>query len=262
MKTGSRDPVKENRIGLLGLDPRSKILLILGFIVTVSLLPPGAFLFYGILLILLYLAAYLSRTRPDFLLRRSIIALPFTLAALTLLFSVPGEILWRIPLLNADITIEGVTRFSSVVIKSWISVQAAILLIAIAPFQELMWSLQALHTPKILVSVAAFTYRYLDVLRTEASRLRRARLSRSASLPGTRSGGTMIWRAKVTGWMVGSLMIRSLERSERIYNAMLARGYQGEVKTLAKHSWDRNDAIALLAAAVIFSSLTVIAFLM
>jgi cobalt/nickel transport system permease protein len=57
-----------------------------------------------------------------------------------------------------------------------------------------------------------------------------------------KSGGPLVWRAKVTGGMAGNLFIRSLDRGERIYDAMAARGYDGEVRafplpTITSASW-------------------------
>jgi cobalt/nickel transport system permease protein len=65
------------------------------------------------------------------------------------------------------------------------------------------------------------------LLADEAGRMNRARQARSAAPPRGRSGGSLTWRARVTGAMVGSLFIRAYERSERIYAAMLARGFAG-----------------------------------
>jgi len=39
--------------------------------------------------------------------------------------------------------------------------------------------------------------------------------------------GRWIWHAKVIGYMIASLFIRSQERAERVYNAMCARGFDG-----------------------------------
>jgi cobalt/nickel transport system permease protein len=45
-------------------------------------------------------------------------------------------------------------------------------------------------------------------------------------------GGTLGWRARVTGGMAGSLFLRSFDRADRIYAAMAARGYDGETRAL------------------------------
>jgi len=67
------------------------------------------------------------------------------------------------------------------------------------------------------------------VIREEVMRMIRARTSRSSSIFNQKiSGGSLWWRAKVTGGMAGSILIRSIERSDRVYTAMLSRGYNGK----------------------------------
>ena len=86
-------------------------------------------------------------------------------------------------------------------------------------------------------------YRYLFVLTDEAMRLMRAREARSARSATGPGGGSIPWRARVTGNMVGQLFLRSYERSDRIYNAMLARGYSGQFLTLNPHVMGTSDWI-------------------
>ena len=93
--------------------------------------------------------------------------------------------------------------------------------------------------PSIIITIVSMTYRYLFVLTDEAQRMLRARQSRSASAGG-RSGGSVAWRARVTGNMAGSLFVRSLDRSERIYQAMLARGYDGTVASNRRRPQGRS----------------------
>ena len=76
----------------------------------------------------------------------------------------------------------------------------------------------------------------------------RARQARSAAAAGLRSGGSVVWRARTAGNMAGQLFLRSYERSDRIYNAMLARGYAGQLRTLNPHELHGRDwAYAILA---------------
>ena len=73
----------------------------------------------------------------------------------------------------------------------------------------------------------------------------RARQARSARLPGTGThGGSIWWRGRVAGSMVGQLFSRSLDRSDRVYQAMLARGYQGRLLTMTPHVMTRPDWLA------------------
>jgi cobalt/nickel transport system permease protein len=93
--------------------------------------------------------------------------------------------------------------------------------------------MRAIKIPRLLVAVFGLMWRYLFVLVDEALRLMRARLSRSgeSDRADLKAGGALIWRAKVAGGMAGSLFLRALERSDRIYMAMLARGYDGETRS-------------------------------
>ena len=126
----------------------------------------------------------------------------------------------------------------------------AILLTATTQFPDLMHALRHLRVPHVLVAVISFTYRYLFVLTDEAVRLMRARQARSAKPIKGKGGGSIVWRARVTGYMVGQLFLRSYERSERIYNAMVARGYQGHYLTLNPHVMTPNDWLLGILAGV------------
>jgi cobalt/nickel transport system permease protein len=107
--------------------------------------------------------------------------------------------------------------------------------------------MRGLYIPNVLVTLIGFTYRYLFVLVDEAMRLQTARDARSVG-----SGGTLFWRAKVLGAMVGSLFIRSYERSERIYQAMVSRGYAGQTVTMEPPVLRARDVwIALLWGAAL-----------
>jgi cobalt/nickel transport system permease protein len=127
---------------------------------------------------------------------------------------------------------EGLRMFTTIALKSWISVQAALLLSFTTPFHDLVDGLRELRLPRIMVAIISFMYRYLAVLSDEATRMLRARAARSAD-PDGHGGGPILWRARVTGSMVGSLFLRSYERSERIYAAMQARGFDGEFRYFA-----------------------------
>jgi len=182
------------------LDPRTKILVALALILAVALTPAGAYLAYAALYLFLVLAVLLAQIDLTFVIKRSFIAIPFALAAVTLPFTVPGETLATLPILGGvTISVEGVVRFASILVRSWISVQAAILLVAITPFPDLLWGLRALHVPATLVAIVSFAYRYLFVLSDEALRLTQARAARSAVIDGRRAGGSLLWRGKVTG---------------------------------------------------------------
>ncbi|MCB9456785.1 MAG: cobalt ECF transporter T component CbiQ [Anaerolineaceae bacterium] len=214
------------------LDPRIKtvtaLLLILGIVLT----PEHAWPAYPLIWALLGSMAEIGGIRAWRLGRMAALVLPFTLAAVALPFTMPGRTVFEILGLAASDT--GLARFGAVVLKSWLSAQAALLLTTTTPFTDLLWALSSLRVPPTLVTILGFTYRYLHTLKEEAERLIRARDSRSGTLPGQKSGGSLWWRAQVAGAMIGNLFIRSYERSERVYLAMRARGYTGEMKGFSR----------------------------
>ena len=225
------------------LDPRLKIVLTVLFIISNVTLPDGAWLAFLLAWGLVLETNILAKLRWDYALKRAFIVLPFALAAITSVFTIPGEPVFALPLGSWQpvATEAGLTRFGSIMVRSWLSVQMAILLTATTQFPDLMHALRHLRMPSLLVAVVSFMYRYLFVLADETMRLLRAREARSARWPDVRGGGSVVWRARVAGNMVGQLFLRSYERSDRVYNAMLARGYQGYVQTLNPHTMEMRD---------------------
>jgi len=168
--------------------------------------------------------------------KRATLALPFVLAALPVLVTIKGAPLLTLPLGSWRLTVTdaGLARFISIAAKSWLSVQMAIVLATTTPFPELLLAMRAVKTPRLIVAIVGLMWRYLFVLADEALRLMRAREARSGhpATPGARVGGSVFWRARVTGGMAGNLFLRSFDRADRIYAAMASRGYDGEVRAL------------------------------
>lgn len=228
------------------LDPRIKVVVTVLFILSNVLLPDGAWLAFLLAWGLILWAGILSRLGIGYSFVRSFIALPFALVAITAIFSLPGRPVWSFSLGPWQLvaTEPGLIRFVSILIRSWLSIQMAILLTATTQFSDMMHALRHLRVPSLLVAIISFMYRYIFVLADEAMRLLRARQARSAQLPGQRAGGSLFWRARIAGNMAGQLFLRSYERSDRVYNAMLARGYQGHFYTLNPHLMHARDWIA------------------
>jgi cobalt/nickel transport system permease protein len=229
------------------LDPRIKVVITVLLITSNILLPDGRFIVFGLVFLQLIFLSWLAKLDLSFVIKRSFVALPFTLAAITTVFTLPGQAILHINIgqLKLTATDVGLIHFSSIVLRSWLSVQMAILLTATTEFPDLIHALRHLKVPNILVATISFMYRYLFVLSDEAVRLIRARESRSAreSTSG-HSGLNILQRARIAGSMGGQLFVRSYERSERVYSAMLARGYNGNFITLNPHEIQANDFLA------------------
>ncbi len=256
------DPYHESSSPVHQLDSRVKLALVVGFVLTVALTPVGAWPVYVLLLALAVSAELLSGLGIGFYLKRALLALPFVLAAVPVLFTTQGAALAHLPL-NLTISEPGLARFLSVALKSWISVQAALLLATTTPFPQILVAMRALRVPRLLVAIIGLMWRYLFVMVDEALRLMRARQARSGhvEIDGSgNAGGSLAWRAKVTGGMAGNLFLRSLERSDRIYMAMLARGYDGEMRSLPLPRINGGSRLALISGLVLLAALLALGF--
>ena len=232
----------------------------LAFIFATTSIPPGRWPAFGAMLLLVWTASALSGVGIGRVFLRSLVAIPFILIALPTVFTKPGAPLYEIQLglITLTATAEGIEFFASVLIKSWASVTAAVLLTSTTTPLKLLAALRALRLPAILVAVVMLMYRYLFVLVDEAQRMLRARTARSAAI-GPRSGGTVVWRAKSAGGMAGSLFIRTLDRSERIYMAMLARGYDGSIRQQSTAPLGRLAITQIALPVILFVAVAVAA---
>lgn len=246
-----------------GADARLKFVVTVAFILALSLLPIGSFVALAIALAAVWTAALVARLSPLRLVRGSLIAGPFMFAAFPLVFTKSGDPWFDIPLGLFDLTVsgEGVRHFLTIFVKTVISVQAAVLLAFTTKFHDLVEALRRLGLPLIFVGVISFMYRYLAVLLGEASRMLRARSARSARMADGRDGGSVFWRARVVGSMVGSLFLRSYERSERVYSAMRSRGYDGQLMLLShRDRMHGREWVVLVGLLGLVATYTFVAF--
>jgi len=257
------DPYQPGESKIHLLDPRVKLVLTLAFILTTALTPIGAWPIYILLFSIILSIEILSELGVVYVLKRAMLAIPFVLAALPVIFTTSGQELVRFSFgeWSFNITVTGLGRFISIALKSWISIQAAIVLASSTTFPELLVAMQAIKAPRLLVAIFGLMWRYLFVLGDEALRLMRARLARSghSDLSGLKPGGNIYWRAKVTGGMAGSLFLRAFERSDRIYMAMISRGYDGEVRASPLPGLGSGDRLFLVSSLGILAVLLILA---
>jgi cobalt/nickel transport system permease protein len=144
------------------------------------------------------------------------------------------ELLWSGTVGPLDLTISGAgLRIAlTAVLKAWVSVQASIVLITYVDAPTIVTALRRMRLPDAIATSAGLTIRYLELLRDEAKRMLRARTARSASPVGVgreRIGGSISWRARTTGNLVGSLFLRAYARAQRIEEAAASRGATGSL---------------------------------
>lgn len=128
-------------------------------------------------------------------------------------------------------------------VKFTLGILALTAMMCTTPFSLLLEAMRRMKMPRLLVMQLGFLYRYLFVLLDEAMRIRRGRDFRGAALAPARR------RLAAVGGIVGSLFVRTLERSDRIHVAMCARGYQGEPRNLYHLHYHAGDFVFLAVVA-------------
>jgi cobalt/nickel transport system permease protein len=220
------------------LDPRTKLIASLAFIVAVVLTSASNWRVFGCYFCIIVASLILSKLPPFYVLKRSIVIFPFVLLiAIFIPFFKEGEVAgsYNIWLWQISITYEGLLILANVVVKSWLCILALILLSSTTKLADLLKGLKQLGVPQVMILILSFMYRYIFVLVDEVMRMQQARDSRNF-------GGNRLHQLKTIGNMVGTLFIRSYERGERVYAAMLSRGFDGQVHTLHKLSFRQVDA--------------------
>lgn len=138
----------------------------------------------------------------------------------------------------------GWISFLSIIVKFILTVSTALLLIAVTSFPGICEALERLKLPKIFVMQLLFLYRYLFVLLEETLKILRAREARSFGKKGK--------DIKTFIRLISVLLLRSLERAERIYQAMLSRGFKGEIKVLKSHELRLQDLFFAIFSVITF----------
>lgn len=138
---------------------------------------------------------------------------------ITLPFTVPGKPVLALGPLTASI--EGAWRAVTLAAKVTASVLLLSLLFAATDPLHLGSALRALHVPEPLVRLFIAVTRQFGVIRAEFARLQDAMRARAFHPRSNRH----TWRSY--GHLMGMLIVRALERAERVEEAMRLRGYSG-----------------------------------
>jgi cobalt/nickel transport system permease protein len=258
------DPFRPGYSPVYLLDARVKLLLSLSLIITINLVKPGLWIIYATLAFIIFSIIIISKIQWKSIFMQSLLALPFILAALPLLFTIPGEpfISKQLSGINITVSLEGLSRFLSIFIKSWLSIIVSIILVRTTQFSEILFGLRWLHMPRLLVVIIGLMWRYLFVFSEEAKRLINARDSRSSKIIGRKGGGDLMWRSKISGSMAGSLFLRSIDRSERVFNAMVSRGFDNEIRLLKQENLRNNEIYFLITCLFLLLLILILSLLL
>ena len=225
------------------LAPKTRVLCTGLLLFAIALTPNGRWYTWAIYAIGVSAIVLISRATLTVLLKRVVVESVFiSVVLLGTLLRGGGNVLWQWGWLQ--VTTEGLWVLGSVTIKALLSLLLANVLVLTTSVPDLLHALTALRMPSLLVAILASMYRYIAILIGEFQSMQRAALSRN--LMGSRR-----WQRLVIGNMFGSLFIRTIERGERVHQAMLSRGYNGLPPVTTAASGDRRDAIALTLTAVL-----------
>ncbi|MFO1426029.1 MAG: cobalt ECF transporter T component CbiQ [Steroidobacteraceae bacterium] len=215
------------------LDPRARVAVTLAFIGVVVSFERHSLA--ALLPLLLYPAAIaeVGGVPWRIVLRRLLPGLPF--AVMVGLFN---------PLLEREVHVvvagvaisDGWLSFTSILLRYALTMSAALLLVATTGFHTVCAALAAWGVPRVFTNQLLFLYRYAFVLAGEAARLARARALRAPDAP---------LRLATYGSLAGQLLLRAFDRAARVHRAMLARGFDGEVRVLRRLAWTTRDALFL-----------------
>jgi cobalt/nickel transport system permease protein len=217
--------------------PQCKIAASLLFVLAVVATPREALWAYGLYALLLVALARVGRVPLQFLARRLVIEVPFLAFAVLLPVVGQGE---RVEVLGLPLAREGLWAAWNILAKGTLGVAASVLLAATTPVPELLRGLERLRLPRAFTTVAGFMVRYADVIADDLRRMRVARLSRGYD-------PRWLWQARAVAATAGALFIRSYERGERVYLAMVSRGYAGSMPVLEDLAASRRQWLAALA---------------
>ncbi len=233
------------------VDARAKIAAFLALTVISVSTPPSAFLAFAGYGAILAVASVASRLPWIYLLRRSLVILPFVaMVGVSLPFfdgpHASGG--YTLGVGGPRIPYSGLLVFWNVAVKSVIGVLSVALLTGTTPLADLLHGAERMGLPRAFTMTVGFAYRYVFVLADEALRMKHARDARGY-------GGRWLWRAGVVGQIIGTLFLRTWARAERIHLAMLARGFEGRLPARTSAPMCAKDygfvaAMACLAVAV------------
>jgi cobalt/nickel transport system permease protein len=197
-------------------------------------------------------AAGLGRVSPAKLARRALVVAPFIVVVAVFLpfWHRSGEVAFALGRLR--VTHEGLLVLWNVGAKAVLGVISMILLTSLTTFPALIQGFARLRAPTIIVLTVTFMHRYASLFAEESRRMQRAMISRNFQ-------ARWLANVPVLGHMLGSLFLRSYARGERVYVAMLSRGYEGTIRLGGESRFRVDDGLFLAAILVVVIGIRVAA---
>lgn len=219
------------------LDPRTRILTIILAITIVASTSQSSLPAFGAYCALCVALILTSRASAAYLILRCLAASPFIVTASLLLlfqYGVSQEELSR-----------GAAAALTVALKGYIAALLLAFLTATTSLPELLWALRRLKAPDSLNLILGMMYRYGSMLTEEYARMERARDCRTVKPLGKH-------RYAIYGRQLGSLILRSWDRADRVHAAMVSRGFTGEWPMMESRMFHAIDGVFLTAFVALF----------
>lgn len=224
------------------LDPRAKLFTTFLFIVAVvsfnkyavSALVP--FFLYPVFLIVI------GELPMGYLARKILVVAPFAFLVGVFNPFLDRQVLFHLGPFGVS---GGWVSFFSILTRFALTVSAALALLSLTGINSICDALARSGVPRPFVVQLLFLNRYLFVLTGEAERISRAR--------SLRSSGHKAMGFKVFTQIVGHLLLRTLDRAERVYRAMQCRGFEGNIRIVKSSKLGRLDIFFMLSWGAIFA---------
>jgi cobalt/nickel transport system permease protein len=229
-----QEPFSEGASLAHRLDPRGKLVVAGLFAILMSAAQSYAATLAGLALALSCLV--LARLPWKKVLARLLVVNGFILLLWFVLpLTYPGEALWRFGPLAASR--QGLILAGLITLKSNAIIIALIALVATVPVVTLGQAMHQLRFPDKLCHLLLFTYRYLYVVEQEFQRLVQAMKIRGFQ------PRTNLHTYRSFAYLAAMLLVRSYDRADNIYRAMVCRGFHGIFYSLRTFSWQRRDGV-------------------
>lgn len=142
---------------------------------------------------------------------------------------------------------DGMRMAALITIRVHAAVLAFMALLQTTSMPELLQALNQLHIPRKLIVLLHFTYRYVHVLGEEALKIQHGMILRGFA------PSLNLSTFHTYGNLIGMLLIRSIMRSQRVYDAMLLRGFDGSFPFSTRQAkLSRPDVVRIV---MLFASL-------
>ena len=212
------------------LDARAKAIVTLAFVAVVMSFPRHEvsallpFLLFPVVL------TAVGRIPARELFKKILMAAPFALAV-----GMFNPLMDRHPaaVVGPFVITGGWLSFASILLRFLLTVWAALALVACTGMFRLTAGLRQLGIPRVFVVQLLFLHRYLFVVAEEG-----VRMTRSVEL---RAPGRKALPFRAYGSLVGHLLLRSMDRAERVHRSMVCRGFDGEIRVMRPSALRRTD---------------------